>query len=888
MAENTTIRDKFFDSLAKGAKWDVGVSINRTNPLPLDQYSVFKSEADLDTYIKGAFSYPGQIVAVVDETETKIYYLAENKIETKNAEGEVIKTEYELVKAEVGSMPEVDNKSIEIRVDENGNEFLTLVGFGQKYIDEDDEGNQVEKDFEAGLQLTTVSTNDGIKLAWIKPDTSTVEGLNTAVNGLTTRMSTAEGDIDALEAKFASMGGIFNFAGSFTSAEFANKKAEDYDIGDVVLVDAKDEYLCVEKTRSEYVTSEDVEAIAGKTYYIKDTEGTYVKIEEVITESPAASGYYEIKTITEKVWEQFGDPEGVAELKGDVADLKVRATAAEGKIKINEDAIGLPYLPANPETGAPERKASGLYDYANTVATEKANAAQAAAEATAAAALAPVATQVGTNTSDIATLNTNLATKADKADVEVKLAKKLDKEEYIPRINELEAKVSAKAENSYVNEELAKKANISDVTTATNGLSNRLTQAELDIDDLELAVGQKGADGKYPTTSLTGKVETLEANDKNQDQKISGLTSGLGSITDDANAATAFGKAAEAKELATQANTALSTKAEKKYVDDALALKADLQYVVNEISGVHDQIGNEISDIKVFVNEGLETKADAGETKTALDSKANTADVEAKIGDLGKQSDGITDHSVKTYVDTVAATKVDNSTYADDKIAINAAIDLKANSSDLTSAVDAINAKIGTLGNVMNFVGELEEITVTEGETTTTKIVIKTKNTDGTEQIPENGDVGFLNAFEYVYINGEWVKFGDTSAEAERIGLLENSVNGADGKSGLIKDVADLKAEDILINAEIAAIKSNANTLATKAELEAEAAARAKADTDEAEARAEADANEATIRAKADEDEAKARAEADSALRTYIDSLLEWGTFDPPVETPEN
>ena len=141
MAENTTIRDKFFDSLAKGAKWDVGVSINRTNPLPLDQYSVFKSEADLDTYIKGAFSYPGQIVAVVDETETKIYYLAENKIETKNAEGEVIKTEYELVKAEVGSMPEVDNKSIEIRVDENGNEFLTLVGFGQKYIDEDDEGN---------------------------------------------------------------------------------------------------------------------------------------------------------------------------------------------------------------------------------------------------------------------------------------------------------------------------------------------------------------------------------------------------------------------------------------------------------------------------------------------------------------------------------------------------------------------------------------------------------------------------------------------------------------------------------------------------------------------------------------------------------------------------
>lgn len=873
MAEKT-LRENFFDSLQKGAKWDVGVSINRTNPLPLDQYSVFKSEADLDTYIKGAFSYPGQIVAVVDETETKIYYLAENKIETKNAEGEVIKTEYELVKAEVGSMPEVDNKSIEIRVDENGNEFLTLVGFGQKYIDEDDEGNQVEKDFEAGLQLTTVSTDDGIKLAWIKPDTSTVEGLNTAVNGLTTRMGTAESDIDALEAKFASMGGIFNFAGSFTSAEFANKKAEDYDIGDVVLVDAKDEYLCVEKTRNEYVASEDVEAIAGKTYYVKDTEGKYVSVGEVIIDSPAASGYYEIKTITEKVWEQFGDPEGIAELKGDVADLKVRATAAEGKIKINEDAIGLPYLPANPETGAPERKASGLYDYANTVATEKANAAQAAAEATAAAALAPVATQVGTNTSDIATLNTNLATKADKVDVEAKLAKKLDKEEYIPRINELEAKVSAKAENSYVNEELAKKANISDVTTATNGLNSRLTQAELDIDDLELAVGQKDAEGKYPTTSLTGRVETLEANDKNQDQKISGLTSGLGSITDDANAATAFGKAAEAKELATQANTALSTKAEKKYVDDALALKADLQYVVNEISGVHDQIGNEISDIKVFVNEGLETKADAGETKTALDSKANTADVEAKIG-LGKLNE---EPTVKGYVDSVAATKVDNSTYADDKIAINAAIDLKANSSDMTTALDAINAKIGTLGNVMNFVGELENI---DGE-----IVIKLKEGETERKTPENGDVGFIDTFEYVYIDGEWVKFGDTSAEAGRISALETAVGNLDN-SGLIKDVADLKAEDVLINTEIAAIKSNANTLATQAALGAEAEARAQADQAEKEAREAADTAEKEAREAAITAEENARIAADNALRTYIDTLLEWGSFDP-IETPEN
>ena len=91
------IRDDFFTALANGAKWDVGVSINRTNPLPLDQYSVFKTEAELNEYIAGAFSYPGQIIALVDENATTIYYLDQNK-----------------EKQPVGVIPEGDNKTIEV------------------------------------------------------------------------------------------------------------------------------------------------------------------------------------------------------------------------------------------------------------------------------------------------------------------------------------------------------------------------------------------------------------------------------------------------------------------------------------------------------------------------------------------------------------------------------------------------------------------------------------------------------------------------------------------------------------------------------------------------------------------------------------------------------
>lgn len=63
-------REEFFNSLAAGAKWDVGVSIARTNPLPLDANSVFESYAALTTYATdNPLAYPGQIVAVLGEGE---------------------------------------------------------------------------------------------------------------------------------------------------------------------------------------------------------------------------------------------------------------------------------------------------------------------------------------------------------------------------------------------------------------------------------------------------------------------------------------------------------------------------------------------------------------------------------------------------------------------------------------------------------------------------------------------------------------------------------------------------------------------------------------------------------------------------------------------------
>lgn len=64
-------REEFFNLLKNGAKWDVGVAINRTNPVPLDANSVFESYADLETYAQtNVLAYPGQIVSVLGNTET--------------------------------------------------------------------------------------------------------------------------------------------------------------------------------------------------------------------------------------------------------------------------------------------------------------------------------------------------------------------------------------------------------------------------------------------------------------------------------------------------------------------------------------------------------------------------------------------------------------------------------------------------------------------------------------------------------------------------------------------------------------------------------------------------------------------------------------------------
>lgn len=73
-----SIREEFFEAQLNAALWDVAVSIKRGNPLPLDSNSVFNSYAALEEYAAGPLAYPGQIIAVVNENSTVLYYLDQN------------------------------------------------------------------------------------------------------------------------------------------------------------------------------------------------------------------------------------------------------------------------------------------------------------------------------------------------------------------------------------------------------------------------------------------------------------------------------------------------------------------------------------------------------------------------------------------------------------------------------------------------------------------------------------------------------------------------------------------------------------------------------------------------------------------------------------------
>lgn len=117
------INDNFFDALGKGATWAAGVAFQRSNPLPLDKYSVFETRALAEEYATtNAVAYPGQVVAFVEDGEMKVCVLAETANEVVEGEEQT----YSLGLQEIGGKIDLDNTSLSFN-EETG--LLEISGF---------------------------------------------------------------------------------------------------------------------------------------------------------------------------------------------------------------------------------------------------------------------------------------------------------------------------------------------------------------------------------------------------------------------------------------------------------------------------------------------------------------------------------------------------------------------------------------------------------------------------------------------------------------------------------------------------------------------------------------------------------------------------------------
>ena len=101
----TTKNQAFFEELLSpsAAKWSAGVAFDRSNGLPLDQWSVFQTKAKATEYLTNAKAYPGQVIAYAEDNgEMTVCVLSQN------ANGDA------LTLKQVGIIPAGDEKTIEV------------------------------------------------------------------------------------------------------------------------------------------------------------------------------------------------------------------------------------------------------------------------------------------------------------------------------------------------------------------------------------------------------------------------------------------------------------------------------------------------------------------------------------------------------------------------------------------------------------------------------------------------------------------------------------------------------------------------------------------------------------------------------------------------------
>ena len=830
-----SIRDDFFTALSNGAKWEVGVSIARTNPLPIDANSVFKSFADLETYCGGALAYVGQPVAVVTEADTTLYVLDQNKVPQP-----------------VGKATEGDGKTIDLTEG-----ILGLHDFGKFYyryvaaVGNEGDENYVAAHYEktaadaahpwsAGLIPQVVADGKGSwEIGWYEPNPTTIEGINNQVSALqstvssnTSRIEGLESDVEILEntvnEKIANIGSIFNVVGSVDSYDdfIKNYPASNYDVGDVFLVEGVKEYVCIAENGTQR-------------------------------------------------WEVLGDPSGVTALQAVVGKEAVGEEAATGLIKdirtAQSDITNIKSTNATQDS-----KITALESKDTELANAIAEKASQTALNSAIADISTHTTAIQALESEDANIKSTLETKAATTYVDNKLTEvngridlKADKDVVDGLVDtsatkdELTNGLAGKVDLTTYNSKMAELAE-SDTTNqnAIAAVKQTADKAATDIGTINTTLAGKADQNTVNAIDTRlGKAETTISEHTGLINSINGSISSLTQDKADKSALEALVKRVTDNEGSISSHeTAYQTLLGRVNGHDTTigAAQADATKALGDAATAASaaaaaQAAAEAAQAKA--EEVLGTDADTIDANTVYGAKAAAAEATRLAGVAQGEVDAL-----KTVVSNLDAA-------------------YKSADEELQAEIDRIDEVIKGVQGAMHFVGvsstdPTEEVTINE---------VKYKGTVG--------DVVLFNQKEYVCTvagteaegvisSGVWTELGDVTAEAQRIQELENynknTVAPLVAEMPTIKaDIADnksaLEALTVKVTANEGAIASNKSALeALTAKVTANEGAIAKEITDRENAiKAETEARESALAT-----EASTREAAVSGLQGQIDTII--------------
>lgn len=482
-------RQEFFDKKSKGALWDVGVSINRTNPLPLDRFAVFADMASLKTYVSGVLSYPGQIVAIVGETSVDAYLLTAAGAETAGNEDAAIK---KLASTTASGDVTADVADIKSKLIETAGNGLNIDGKTISLVLNPAENNALKVDENGLFTSVTVAKNADSGAYELKVNGVTV---GDAINIPKDRV-VKSGTVETYEEGSLPTG--VSVAGTYIKLVFENSTSPVY----INVKDLVDVYTG--KTGDDIAVNVSLDAEAGhKVISANLTDGTVAKITqavngiaEVVPEDlengqAAIQVSYNNNTTINKVLTVKGLKEAAYKTVAEITDPIV---GTDSDAATADTIKGAKKAAAEAKTAA-ENAATNATTGINEAKTAASNAQTAAEAAQATADKAVVANEAitaGTGTKitydakGLVTGSTN-ATIADVDGLQTKLTGlQTDIDKYKDLYDETTGKLKVSSDfystDETIGENMKKLATLSDVAGATKAVSDELTAAKTELE----------------------------------------------------------------------------------------------------------------------------------------------------------------------------------------------------------------------------------------------------------------------------------------------------------------------------------------------------------------------------------------------------------------------